>query len=1009
MLNVPEFMWDIWESGDFTGNNAPTTRASISRKVLSSVVDSGANSQWRTLLFSDSGLGPSFEIPNIQTVTIDRRVGTDAAQLTLTFVNQLPLFVDDNLDEPHDAGGFGPTRRELGDLGKPGYYTNKRGLATDGDNVNPWSHEVNDGWVNMFIPNRLIHVYQGYGTDGSGLPDQDTRLSRTGIFLIDDVKWGADGLVTVMGRDLSKLLIEQRLYPPIVPLEHYPLEFCASYFIENTTTRTIGQVSVVSTPEEVGPNRATHIATYPDSSAAHWYGYNASVYGHRASHAFDGNETTYWLSMGNTEPSAGYSYEWIGATTGGNPINRIRFKPKWGGYKCYVGVRVGNTWQGSATVPYNSSSPAAAPNGSNIRYVKQLSIPNNENWVTIDLPATYNAAEIRLVFTDLANSGLGTSLSTSVYRAAVYELQAMLFTAGTQQTIDETEEFEETVLVPVTGNISDYTDIVKLLAAWSGFHWPMPNGGYHDPLLRYWSNGSNSGRVWGDFFYSGAYPVEPPCIPSSQWDNKSVMDAINEIREMLGFVFYIDETGGIVWRPPNIWKTGNFVTGVGYVNAGSVRTVSEEKVLIQYDATISDASLRSDYIVVSSEDPTIYGAYRPYSMGTGTAGVDETVDLLGGQERVALIADFPFASQREVDKFAYLISLWSHWAYRKSKWRIPGMPAFMPDDQVRIYERTTSETYIHYIEGINSTMDMNNGSWYMDIDSHWLGNGPESEWLISYTDMHPALFAYLQSIGALPDDLDPTSFPDDWFTYTYPDIPTDPIRTDVDVDELIGTLPDLVWPDPTQDSESEGGVGATASPSGTAFNCSNSAKFQYWGAGPYASQPGTSPSCNGSTMGGLQVAVKWQSSFSSNPPWNSNPNQTSTLAVNLDRRAHAAYRELVKIMMEEGFNIKQVGGYSCRGVRLTSGSLSTTTWSNHAWGLAMDVNWNDYPYLRRTSDPVMLRIIRRAEDEIWTNSGQRVFRNGNTWPNADPMHFEVCCTPSDLASGIRTTSGIRPD
>ena len=786
MRNMPEAMWDTWEAGQFTGNSKPVCRAVIQKAKVRPL------GPWRTLLFAQDQ--PNYEIPNIKTVTIDSRHQADAASMTMTILNQRNIDVMADLDLTH-AGETpssieGPSVRTLGDLGFPGYYSFRRGATPD--SRAKWGHDLDPIWVDMFIPNRVIRTFQGYGTDGSVNPWDDTNLILTGTWLIDNVSYDTKGIITIQCRDTAKLLIEQRLYPPIVPLAQYPVDICADEIVttEETNPETTGQEEVI------GENVAFHMPSSLgwDSSSAPWYKpfYNPSIYGHRASHAFDGDGSTYWLSVGNSGPNKVWSFEWIGAVCNGEPIRRIRMRPKWGGYVCYVAVKEDGKWQGNNRVPYGKNSTPAYPNGSDKLYVKKVTIPKNEDWFNIDLDRSYNADEVWLIFTNLAFSGLGTY----PYRAGVKEFQVMGYTPDQTTTIDVTTEVE--TLVP--GNIEDYTDIIKVFAAWSGFYWPY---GPPDDILQEWEDDlqqkdedayaalpdaivDGKGRAWGDFAYSGAFPVEPPCIPDSFWDNKSVMDGINQIKEILGFIFYIDATGGIVWRIPNIWKTGNFISGKGYVGSDSVRDVDETQVLVDYGVTINDEALRSEIHIVAAENPVLHTSISPgfvegevIPQATNEEG---DLALLGGQQRVMLVANYPFVSQEEVDKFAYLISLWLHWSYRKGKFRIAGNPAYEPDDQVRIFERITSESYIHYLQGVSSVMDLDAGSWFLDVDTHWLGIGPEATWVVNtYNDMPPALFAYLIAIGAINEDGDPNSLPDDWDPrYVYPELPEDYPRIEDD-------------------------------------------------------------------------------------------------------------------------------------------------------------------------------------------------------------------------------------
>ncbi len=62
--------------------------------------------------------------------------------------------------------------------------------------------------------------------------------------------------------------------------------------------------------------------------------------------------------------------------------------------------------------------------------------------------------------------------------------------------------------------------------------------------------------------------------------------------------------------------------------------------------------------------------------------------------------------------------------------------------------------------------------------------------------------------------------------------------------------------------------------------------------------------------------------------------------------------------------------------------------SSHAWGLAIDINSQDYPYGVANSDPNSANAI--LWREVFSKAG---FRWGNDFPqvgsNADPMHFEI--------------------
>lgn len=94
--------------------------------------------------------------------------------------------------------------------------------------------------------------------------------------------------------------------------------------------------------------------------------------------------------------------------------------------------------------------------------------------------------------------------------------------------------------------------------------------------------------------------------------------------------------------------------------------------------------------------------------------------------------------------------------------------------------------------------------------------------------------------------------------------------------------------------------------------------------------------------------------------------------------------------------VADTGAYNCRPV--TGG----TGYSLHAYGTAIDINWQSNPYgptLVTDMPPAMVADIKK----IRTRNGKQVWRWGGDYAgNKDAMHFEVTCHPSDLATGIDT-------
>lgn len=1001
-------LWYTWEQGKFYGANKPHARVVVSKTALTT-----SNDLFRTLLFSNVYGDQFYEVPqaNLKTLSRNHRVGTDAATMTLVLRNAGPIVVEEDLDQAYDGSSTSPTKRELQEQGEPGKYTYRRGVSSDGSRANPWGYAPTE-FVDLFLPNRVIRTFEGYGTDGAEYPWDDDNLVLSGTWLIDRVQMNATGDMTVECRDLAKLLIEQRLYPPIVPLDSYPINFCS----DSTTTDVIPgttTTTTTSTPETIGPNVARHSTEAWDSSAAPWYGYNASVFGHRASHAFDEQYTTFWISMRNSKPSEDWSYEWLDLICGGEPINLVQLRPWVGGYTLYVGIMEDGVWQGSATVPYNRNANPAYPNGSDIKYVKKINMPAGEEWFGIDLDRIYNADKVRLVFTDLQWFG---RIANGDYRAGVYDANAFGYTpAGVETTV--TENPEEEVIVDVPGNIDDYTEIIKLFLAWSGFYWPQDGSFEDDPLFLKDEWGAKGGRVWGDFFYSGAYPVEPPCIDPAYWDNKSVMDAINQVKEILGFIGYVDNTGGFIWRPPNIWANGNYVTGLGYRGESSIPIVEERNLLLDYGVTVDDASLRSEIVVVSSDDPTVHGSYSPgYASGEesptslesfGTIADDQIVtdlSLLAGQQRVMLVPDYPFgqglddeqAARAELEKFAYLVSLWIHWSYRKGRVKIPANPALDVDDQIRIYEAKTSETYIHYILSQNVSLDFETGVYTADLETHWLGNGPEASWHMFVNDLPPALLAYLcqQEImtGAICGDENTEGSSTPWSPGSLPDVPDTPIqvpRTPPELELPLPSQPSVIPIPPGDPDPEEGGETIQDPPSGSnpgsVTNCSPEFFNAYW--------PATGPDVAYSSNAGKF--------------WFRGANGTQSDCI-LDVRTFAAFRLLSDIFIEKGVEVHYASGKVFKYI------AGTNIRSNHCWGVACDVNsrplvWgksiHDHPAAIRNA---YLQIASRA-NAIKTMNGKTVFKWGQYFSNKpDPMHWQVCVKASDIAGGVIDTYKTPP-
>lgn len=128
------------------------------------------------------------------------------------------------------------------------------------------------------------------------------------------------------------------------------------------------------------------------------------------------------------------------------------------------------------------------------------------------------------------------------------------------------------------------------------------------------------------------------------------------------------------------------------------------------------------------------------------------------------------------------------------------------------------------------------------------------------------------------------------------------------------------------------------------------------------------------------------------------------VSITVDARAEQAFRALARVFTAHGYVVrkKDTGAYNCRRIK------GSTAWSSHAWGLAVDVNWNTNPYVRtlRTDMP---KAMREDALKIHTaTSKQRVFKWGGDWDNRpetnhsfyDAMHWEIYATPRELSEGL---------
>lgn len=628
------------------------------------------------------------------------------------------------------------------DYTSPEAYNNPSNSETGDPTAYPTAY-LNE----LLIPNRILRTYQGYGSqnvdelgeqlmpadDGYVLPWEDEYLFQTGVWLIDRVTINTDGFIQVECSDLAKLLVKQFIWPPMIPTNRFPLTYCPV-------------VPASGSRGGVGKNVA---GGYHSSSNDPWYGRGASVYGHRPAHAFDGNPNSYWLSVGNVGPTRDFSFEWIQTPCGGNEVNEIVLNTR-GSYTVYVSVMENGTWQGSNTVPYNRNAAAAFPNGADIKYVLRTTIGSSGERV-IKLPRTYKAQYVRVCFANLWNSGLGVY----PYRAALREFRCRWNRPDTYKPSNKGKP----------GVITSWTDAVKELLAWSGFTWHVDSNTYPeappDPLLGRDRSTNAPLRVWGDFEET---PGPKECSAPDQFLNKSFMEAVNTIAEWLGCVFFVDESGGAIFRLPNIYAGGNFLHDPSateerfYLDREWPVEFHDDANLVDYSLVFDDSELRSEILVVggtpslTSEtiaDAPILGGVLLQSGVPGLGGATTTeIDfskVLAGQYRLMVPPSENtkgFTEEEEAQRMAELTALFILFTYRRGEVTAPAHPGLQIDDQVRVFNRMANEFHVQYVSSVNTTMDLDEGVYTMTCSLHWLGGDPDTDWFFNRYQVTPAMRNY---------------------------------------------------------------------------------------------------------------------------------------------------------------------------------------------------------------------------------------------------------------------------
>lgn len=286
------------------------------------------------------------------------------------------------------------------------------------------------------------------------------------------------------------------------------------------------------------------------------------------------------------------------------------------------------------------------------------------------------------------------------------------------------------------GNFSgEYSEIIKELCMWAGFTF------YEEDL-----DGNTAPYLFGEIESTGIY-TSTSILPD-KFDKRPIIDIIKELCEVVAYRLSFREDGGVKVTSPNIWRAGNWDEDGAriYVSSGTydrvdesnedaiefVPIIDESVDMLSYGTTLDSDSMRSELIigteVPSAKDPSITDFVR-FEPRSGNQEVSPGIKALRNIPRVGLWISQIFQNPEEVALMAELISLLAWFAERNSTTTCKANPCISVGDQIKLYERYTSEIYNHYVSGISSTHDLDSGEWTYSITTHWLGD--KDHWVIT--------------------------------------------------------------------------------------------------------------------------------------------------------------------------------------------------------------------------------------------------------------------------------------
>lgn len=699
------------------------------------------------------------EIPNVRSISTERSIDTDAATCNISILNQ-------------KINPFG-AQTDDGEFGSPGYYSFGRGSSAEA--TARWGHAKNE-WFNALTPNALIRTYQGYGGNSKSIAQAvaDGNIVLTGVWLVDEVRIQGNATLELRCRDMAKLLIEQQIYPPLVPGSvAYPLEYCKYYQISTF-------VGYIAYGHAAGDTKFIYGIEPDPQGDGYWLeGSDGGIftYGNNQFYGSLGGEfalSTPAVGLARTASGRGY---WLAVSTGNvfafgdadgsiwgpfTPAGSIIAIERAGsnegywlvsdigavyafGNAAFHGGQPGPTIVAAASTPSGGGYWLVAGDGSVYAYGNAVYY-GGANGFTLNQPITAIAATASGNGYYLAGKDGGVfAFGDAVFAGSAVDITlndpisdiAVSPTGGYWLVGEDGGVFAyggasfwgslpgpsgNTFKIP--GNYEDYADIIRDLLLWSG--WWLNDGG------------SNS-FVYGNIENTGVFAEE--CIATDVFDKRPVIDAITKLKEIVGYLFWVDDEGAARFESPNFWSAGNFLPNGAHTSF--IPVIDESRQLTDYSVSFTDRSLRSE-IIISSELPT-----EDHKTTVTTVFTPDLSTVgLRGMVRPAMWVNGVFTSAAEQKIMAELIALHIWFQQRLGSVTCAANPLLQINDQVRIFERQTDETYIHYVRSISTQQNMESGEYTMSLTTHWLGES--NDWAVDSTTAKGVLTVTQAASGAGP-------------------------------------------------------------------------------------------------------------------------------------------------------------------------------------------------------------------------------------------------------------------